>query len=86
MQANHPGLVDVRGLGLMIAAEFALADGAPDGKRAKQIMHTCAGEGLLILTCGPHDNVLRLIPPLIVNQQQVHDGLAILRAAIDASA
>jgi 4-aminobutyrate aminotransferase len=85
MQANHPGLVEVRGLGLMIAAEFAHADGSPDGKRAKQIMHFCTDAGLLILTCGPYDNVLRLIPPLIINQQHVHDGLDILRAAIDAS-
>jgi 4-aminobutyrate aminotransferase len=86
MQADHSGLVDARGLGLMVAAEFAHADGSPDGARAKQILHTCIGNGLLLLTCGPHDNVLRLIPPLIVTEDQVRDGLAILRAAVDASA
>jgi 4-aminobutyrate aminotransferase len=86
LQGDHPGLVDVRGLGLMVAAEFAHPDGSPDGKRAKNILHTCIDNGLLILTCGPHDNVLRLIPPLIVSEGQVRDGLSVLQAAVDASA
>ena len=86
MQADHPGLLDVRGLGLMVAAEFALPDGSPDGTRAKAILHRCVDNGLLILTCGPWDSVLRLIPPLIVSDQQVQDGLAIMREALDHTA
>jgi 4-aminobutyrate aminotransferase len=86
LQAEHPGIVDARGLGLMAAVEFATADGAPDGARAKHILHDCVERGLLVLTCGPYDNVLRLIPPLIVTREQVGEALGILGEAIAASA
>jgi 4-aminobutyrate aminotransferase len=86
MMADHPGIVDVRGLGLMVAMEFELPDGSPDGKRAKRILHLCADNGLLILPCGPYDNVLRLIPPLILTESHVAEALKILRNAIDATA
>jgi 4-aminobutyrate aminotransferase len=84
IQAEQPGILDVRGLGLMVAVEFAKADGTPDGIRAKQVLHHCVDHGLLLLTCGPYDQTLRLIPPLIVTADQVRDGLAILRDAIEA--
>ncbi len=86
IQTEQPGIYDVRGLGLMVAVEFAHADGSPDGKRAKAILHTCVEQGLLVLTCGPYDNVVRLIPPLIVTREQVGDALAILRRAIEQTA
>jgi 4-aminobutyrate aminotransferase len=86
LQADHPGIYDIRGLGLMVALEFARPDGTPDGKRTKDILHTCVERGLLVLTCGPFDNTLRLIPPLIVSREQVHEALTILRGAIDESA
>ena len=86
MMADHPGIVDVRGLGLMVAMEFELPDASPDGMRAKHIMHLCADNGLLILPCGPYDNVLRLIPPLILTESHVAEALEILRNAIDATA
>jgi 4-aminobutyrate aminotransferase len=86
LQTDHPGIYDVRGLGLMGALEFARPDGSPDGTRAKQILHACVERGLLILTCGPHDNVLRLIPPLIVTREQIQEALGILRGAIEESA
>jgi 4-aminobutyrate aminotransferase len=67
----------------MVAVEFARADGTPDGARAKQVLHHCVDHGLLLLTCGPYDQTLRLIPPLIVTADQVRDGLAILGDAIE---
>jgi 4-aminobutyrate aminotransferase len=86
IQTEQPGIYDVRGLGLMAAVELAHADGSPDGKRAKAILHMCVEQGLLVLTCGPYDNVVRLIPPLIVTHEQVGDALAILRRAIEQTA
>ena len=86
LQGEELGVYDVRGLGLMIAVEFAKADDSPDGARAKAVLHECVERGLLILTCGPYDNVIRLIPPLIVTDDQVDAGLSILREAIEATA
>jgi len=86
LQGEQPGILDVRGLGLMVAVEFARPDGSPDGARAKDILHRCVDDGLLVLTCGPYDQTLRLIPPLIVSREQIEDGLAILRRAIEATA
>jgi len=37
---------------------------------------------LLLLTCGTYDNVIRWIPPLIVDQTQVNDGLRIFGEAL----
>ncbi len=37
---------------------------------------------LMLLTCGPYDNVIRWIPPLVVNEQQVNDALGIFKNAL----
>ena len=86
LQAERPGIADVRGLGLMVAVEFSRPDGSPDGTRGKQILHECVDRGMLLLTCGPYDNVIRLIPPLIIGEEQVAEALSVLRASIEATA
>ncbi|MCD2110478.1 aminotransferase class III-fold pyridoxal phosphate-dependent enzyme [Rhodococcus rhodochrous] len=67
---------DVRGLGLMVGLEFT-TDGAPDRERATAAQQRAAQKGLLLLTCGAHMNVVRMIPPLIVTAQQIEDALGI---------
>ncbi|MGX7723396.1 MULTISPECIES: aspartate aminotransferase family protein [Rhodococcus] len=67
---------DVRGLGLMVGLEFT-TDGAPDRERATAAQQLAAQKGLLLLTCGAHMNVVRMIPPLIVTAQQIEDALGI---------
>lgn len=74
--ADHPVIGDVRGLGLMIGNEFTTPDGAPDGATAARAHAAAAEEGLLLLTCGPHGNVVRMIPPLIVTAEQVDDAVS----------
>ncbi len=72
--ADHPEIGDVRGLGLMQASEFTTSEGEPDAAAAQQ--HKAAAEhGLLLLTCGAHGNVVRMIPPLIVTEAQIDDAL-----------
>jgi len=75
--ANNPGITDVRGLGLMLASEFRTADGEPDAATALRAQQEAASRGLLLLTCGPFGNVVRMIPPLVVTEQQVDDALEI---------
>ncbi|MEV8191805.1 aminotransferase class III-fold pyridoxal phosphate-dependent enzyme [Rhodococcus pyridinivorans] len=67
---------DVRGLGLMVGLEF-ITDGAPDRERASAAQQLAAQKGLLLLTCGAHMNVVRMIPPLIVTTRQIEDALGI---------
>jgi 4-aminobutyrate aminotransferase len=85
IQARYPLLGDVRGLGLMVGAEFRRPDGAPVGDLAKAILAHCRQEGLLLLNCGTYGNVVRWIPPLLVDEEQLRVALAIFEGALAAS-
>jgi 4-aminobutyrate aminotransferase len=82
--ADHPGIADVRGLGLMVGNEFCTPDGAPDAAAATRAHAAAAEKGLLLLTCGPWGNVVRMIPPLIVTADQVDEGVALWSEAVAA--
>jgi 4-aminobutyrate aminotransferase len=83
--ADHPVISDVRGLGLMLGNEFRTPDGEPDVATAKQAQHNAAERGLLLLMCGPYGNVVRMIPPLVVNEEQVADALTLWAEAVTAA-
>ncbi|MGC5616741.1 aspartate aminotransferase family protein [Georgenia sp. Z1491] len=75
---------DVRGLGLMVGSEFTGPDGEPDNARAQAAQKEAARRGLLMLTCGAHMNVVRMIPPLVVTAEEIDDGLAIWEEVLAA--
>lgn len=81
LQAEYPIIGDVRGRGMMIATEFT-RDGKADKDSAKAIAKTCIENRLLLLTCGPYENVIRWIPPLITTKVQIDSALAIFEAAL----
>ncbi|MCA1195660.1 MULTISPECIES: aspartate aminotransferase family protein [unclassified Saccharopolyspora] len=83
--AEHPVIGEVRGRGLMIGNEFTTPDGAPDTATATRAHAAAAERGLLLLTCGPAGNVVRMIPPLIVTAEQVDDGVALWSEAVSAA-
>jgi 4-aminobutyrate aminotransferase len=80
--ADHPEIGNVRGLGLMQASEFTTAGGEPDAATAQRAHRAAAERGLLLLTCGAHGNVVRMIPPLIVTERQIDDALGLWAAAV----
>ena len=82
--ADNPGIADVRGLGLMVGSEFCTPDGAPDPAAATRAHAAAAEKGLLLLTCGAHGNVVRMIPPLIVTAEQIDEAAAIWAEAVRA--
>ena len=84
IQEKHPAIGDVRGLGLMVAAEFTTAGGQPDADTAKAVRVKCLEQGLMLLTCGPYGNVVRWIPPLIVSQEQIDEALETFAGALHA--
>jgi 4-aminobutyrate aminotransferase len=83
--ADHPGIADVRGLGLMVGNEFCTPDGSPDTAAATRAHAAAAEVGLLLLTCGPYANVVRMIPPLIVTTEQVDDAIGMWAEALRAA-
>jgi 4-aminobutyrate aminotransferase len=85
-QEEYPVIGDVRGLGLMIGTEFSDKGKPADKGLVKAIVHACEERGLLLLTCGTYDNVIRWIPPLVVNEKQVKDALGIFGEALQETA
>lgn len=75
--AETKAVGDVRGLGLLVGSEFTTPDGTPDRETATAAQQLAATKGLLLLTCGAHMNVVRMIPPLIVSEAQISDALTI---------
>lgn len=76
-------VAQVRGRGAMLALEFADQQTlAPRPDLATSISAACHAQGVLTLTCGTHGNVIRLLPPLVIDSDLFRDGLGVLRQAI----
>jgi 4-aminobutyrate aminotransferase len=82
IQSRYPVLGDVRGLGLMVGAEFTLPDGSPGTDLVKEVIGRCLDRKLLLLNCGTYSNVVRWIPPLIVTQEQIETALNIFERSL----
>jgi 4-aminobutyrate aminotransferase len=76
---GHPNVRDVRGLGLMIGVELA------DKDVTGEVCRRCLADGVIVLTCGPDENVVRLVPPLTITDAELDQGLSTLVAAISAA-
>jgi 4-aminobutyrate aminotransferase len=81
---KHDQITDVRGLGLMIGNEFRDAAGKPDPVTAAAAQQEAARRGLLLLTCGAWGQVVRFIPALVVNSDQVDEAAGIWADAVSA--
>ena len=82
LQKRHPVIGDVRGLGLMLACEFTDKAGKADPQTASRVLHACLKQNLLLLLCGTYKNVIRWIPPLVVNEKQIEEALGIFEQAL----
>jgi 4-aminobutyrate aminotransferase len=84
-QSRHPFLADVRGRGLMIGLEL-MRDGRSDAERTRRVQREALERGLLLLTCGLDENVIRLIPPLTISETDLDRGLEIIDQALGSAA
>ena len=85
LAAKHPQIGDVRGRGAMIAIEIVQpGTTTPDPVETARISSACHRAGLITLTCGTFGNVLRLLPPLVIDDDLLADGLAVLSDAVAA--
>ena len=72
---------DVRGLGLMIGIEF-MRDGKPAPDIVTGVQRRCLERDLLVLSCGIDGNVIRLLPPLTIDEHELDRGLDILEQSV----
>ena len=81
---RHQAVGDVRGRGAMLAMELVRPGSTdPDPALTAAISSACHRRGLVTLTCGTFGNVLRLLPPLVISDELLDEGLDLLTEAVD---
>src|SRR3954467_4154314 len=80
LAARHEAIGEVRGLGSMLAIEFA----EPSGEVSKAVTVAAREQGLLLLSCGLYGNVIRLLPPLTATDEELERGLELLERSLAA--
>ena len=83
---RFPAVGDVRGRGAMMAIELVAPGGhEPDAALASRVAAACHAEGVVVLTCGTYGNVLRFLPPLVIPEALLAEGLDVVEKALAAS-
>ena len=74
---------EIRGLGAMLGLEFVKGENRePAADEAKQLAAYCLGQGLLILVCGSYGNVVRILAPFVITDEQLEKGLSIMEEGL----
>jgi len=83
-QQKWPLVGDVRGLGGMCAMELVrdAATREPADAETKELAHYCYEHGLITITAGTFNNVIRILVPLVVTDAQFDEGLDVIEAAL----
>jgi 4-aminobutyrate aminotransferase / (S)-3-amino-2-methylpropionate transaminase / 5-aminovalerate transaminase len=83
LQRDTVAIGDVRGRGAMVAIELVEpGTTTPNAAAVKAIVSYCTQRGVVVISCGTYGNVLRLLPPLVITDEQLADGLAVLAEAV----
>jgi 4-aminobutyrate aminotransferase/(S)-3-amino-2-methylpropionate transaminase len=88
MQRRHPQVGEVRGRGAMRAIELVADPTTKEPIAAETMAAISQGaleRGVLLLTAGTYGNVVRLLPPLTIDDALLADALDVLDAAVDAA-
>ena len=78
VQAKHPTVGDVRGLGLMIGIELVDGDGRPDSTALEFVRTHRLETGMIFHPCGPDHNIIRFIPPLVISPEDLDHGIGLI--------
>jgi len=82
LAGKYPVIADVRGRGAMLAVELTEPGTLrPDPAATARVAAACHAAGLIVLTCGTFGNVLRFLPPLVIPEHLLDEGLTILEEA-----
>ncbi|MGC8873165.1 MAG: aspartate aminotransferase family protein [Chloroflexia bacterium] len=83
LQRCYPAMGEVRGLGLMVAVEFAVPGGrTPDKDRTRDVRRACLEAGLLLGVCGIDENILRWAPPLVIGEPELEAALTVFEHSL----
>ena len=79
-----PLIGDVRGLGAMRALELVRSRDTrePAKEEADEVLRHCREHGLILLSAGSYGNVLRLLVPLVITEDQFDEGLDVLESSL----
>ncbi len=79
-----PAVGDVRIIGAMAALEFVTnrETREPDPNATARVLAACHSEGVILLKAGTYDNVVRILPPLVIADDLLNDGLSVLEKAV----
>src|SRR5690606_22804591 len=79
IQSTDSRIGDVRGRGAMVAIELVTPGTTePDAALAKAVASYAHRNGVILLTCGTYGNVIRLLPPLVIDDALLDEGLQVL--------
>jgi 4-aminobutyrate aminotransferase/(S)-3-amino-2-methylpropionate transaminase len=82
LASSYPVIADVRGRGAMLAIELCEPGTLnPDTATTAAVSKACHRAGLVTLTCGTFGNVIRFLPPLVIGEDLLDEGLTILEDA-----
>ncbi|HET7173441.1 MAG TPA: 4-aminobutyrate--2-oxoglutarate transaminase [Nocardioidaceae bacterium] len=85
LAARHPAIGEVRGRGAMMAIELVRPGSTiPDAELTAAVNRACHAAGVLTLTCGTFGNVMRFLPPLVIGDELLEEGLAVVDDALSA--
>jgi 4-aminobutyrate aminotransferase-like enzyme len=82
LAGHHDCLGEIRGVGLFVGADI-VRDGAPDGAAAAEIVGELRNRHILISATGPHGNILKVRPPLVIGAKQIDHFLSVLDSILD---
>ena len=80
LKNEHSEIGDVRGMGAMVAIEFVKNNDPrqPNGEICSKILKGCTDQGLVLITAGTFKNVIRILSPIVISDEQLMKGLNIL--------
>ena len=86
--SDETGVIgDVRGRGAMLAIEIVKPGTAePDADLTKAVAAEALSQGVVLLTCGTYGNVIRLLPPLVISDDLLDEGITVLADVLRAKA
>jgi 4-aminobutyrate aminotransferase/(S)-3-amino-2-methylpropionate transaminase len=78
-QDNYEIVGNINGIGSMLAFEIIdPEENKPDKDKAKELVNLCHKSGLVVLTCGKYGNIIRLLMPLVINDEELEKGFKII--------
>lgn len=67
----------------MLGIEIVEQDGqTPAAEKAKQLSTSCFENGLILLVCGSYGNIIRVLTPFVISDEQLNKGLDIMEAGL----